>query len=271
MSVAAIAQDGLAVMTYNIRYANAGDWENHWNIRKARLIQQVREEAPDIVGFQEALHEQVVDLESGLPGYDWVGVGRDDGHEAGEYAPIFVRTKRYKILRGGTFWLSSTPDSASIGWDAACKRICTFAVLSEKSSGKKMVVFNTHLDHEGKLARQLSAQLLMRKINELSRGQATILLGDFNFEPSDPLYRTFINAESQLADAFAAPAADSSQTNITFPGNGFAASGPNSGKRIDYIFYSVQLVCHSTTILRAEENGLYPSDHLPQLSRLRWR
>lgn len=75
----------------------------------------------DIVGFQEVLHNQLLDLQALLPGYDCVGVGRDDGKQKGEYSPVFWDGSQFELVRWKTVWLSPHPDQAgSIGWDAVC-------------------------------------------------------------------------------------------------------------------------------------------------------
>lgn len=261
--------DTIVAMTYNIRYDNPQDWKHHWNLRKERLIRQIRTARPHILGCQEVLHNQLADLAAALPQYNHVGVGRDDGNEAGEYAPIFVDEERYKILQSGTFWLSSTPDTPSLGWDAACPRIVTWAQIMENGSRKKLFVFNAHLDHVGTVARQMSVLLLQRKMKELTKGQPALLMGDFNFTPDDANYSLLLNTGSQLKDSFSKAAVDTEP--VTFPGNGFTTAGSEPGKRIDYVLVGTQFRTHRTHVLRSVENGAFPSDHLPLVTWFSWR
>ena len=125
LSVVSQAID-LKVMTWNIRYNNTDDGENAWPLRKSHVTELILFHAPDVIGMQEALLGQVNDIASHLPGYDWVGVGRDDGKNAGEYAPIFYDSRRFQLKEQGWFWLSETPEVPSRGWDAALPRICTY-------------------------------------------------------------------------------------------------------------------------------------------------
>ena len=85
----AMAQE-LTVGSYNIRYRNTTDSinGNGWYKRLKPMCDQIKWERPDIFGAQEVLHQQLMDLAKGLPDYQWIGVGRDDGKEAGEYAAI---------------------------------------------------------------------------------------------------------------------------------------------------------------------------------------
>ena len=155
--------------------------------------------APDILGIQEGLHTQVSYLDDHLKAYDYVGVGRDDGKTRGEYAAIFYRPDRLKLLGDDTFWLSETPQRISVGWDASMERICTYAFFMDKQTGISFLVFNTHFDHIGKIARQKSAQLILKKINELNKdGWPVIVMGDFNLnDQSQPIQLL----SSQLSDA----------------------------------------------------------------------
>ena len=223
------------VMTYNIRYDNAGDSINQWSNRKEKMRTLLKKYDADIIGFQEALSNQVDDLQSMLLNYSYVGIGRDDGKTKGEYAPVFFRNDKYELLSNNTFWLSPTPFVAgSIGWDAAITRICTWVKLKDKTTGKMFFVFNTHFDHIGDTARLMSAQLIIRKINELAEGLPVIVTGDFNSEPSDKGYKTIIKSKKpKLSDTFSkdiSPAAS-----CTF--KGFSVNS-NICKRIDYIFFS---------------------------------
>ena len=87
--------------------------------------------------MQEVLHNQFQDLRAGLPEYDGIGVGRDDGKTAGEYAPLFYRKDKYEVLDSNTFWLAENPDSVGMmGWDAVCVRIATWAKF--KGSRRKV-------------------------------------------------------------------------------------------------------------------------------------
>ena len=146
------------VMTFNIRLDAPSDSANNWKYRKENVYQMITYYHPDLLGMQEVCHNQMEDLKQGLPQYTALGVGRDDGKEAGEYCPIFFNPNRFTLLKNGNFALSEHPDSIGIkGWDASYNRITTWAILKEKRNGKELVFFNTHLDNDGKIARKESA------------------------------------------------------------------------------------------------------------------
>ena len=148
------------VMSFNIRLDHVADSLNNWKYRKDAAAQMIIYYAPDVVGMQEVLKNQLDDLKNRLPQYTVLGVGRADGKEKGEYCSLFYKTDRFDLVKSGNFGLSETPDSIGIkGWDAACERIVTWAVLKDKVSGKELAAFNTHFDHIGKVARRESAVL----------------------------------------------------------------------------------------------------------------
>jgi endonuclease/exonuclease/phosphatase family metal-dependent hydrolase len=158
----------LKVTTYNIRYDNPADGVNQWSNRKTTLIDLIKTNDADILCIQEGLVNQITDLQIALPNYQYVGVGRDDGQRKGEYAAIFYKKEKFRLLKTSNFWLSASPEIAgSIGWDAACVRICTWAQLYSIQDSQSLYVFNTHMDHVGVQSRKNSASLLLKRISEL--------------------------------------------------------------------------------------------------------
>ena len=168
------------VVTCNVRYMSANDGGNSWDFRKERLAAALKGLNADVIGTQEAVNGQKKFLNRRLKGYKVVGVGREDGKKKGEHSAIFYNKKRFKALDCGNFWLSETPDKPSLGWDAACIRIATWAFLEEKSTGKKFFFVNTHLDHVGITARHEGVSLLIRKAHEIGGGCPMVITGDFN-------------------------------------------------------------------------------------------
>jgi len=253
----------LCFLTYNIRYDNPADGADAWPLRRDFLVAQLRFHAPDVFGIQEGLQRQVEYIETQLPAYARVGVGRDDGREAGEYSALFYRKERFKALDSGTFWLSETPDSVSKGWDAALPRICTWALLEESASGRKFWVFNTHFDHVGALARENSAKLILQKIKTFNSANYPVaLLGDLNSEPGSAPVALLQNALSDTHDHCQEPPFGPEGTF-----NGFRFQEPVT-RRIDYIFVSGAWKTRKYAVLSDSRNCHYPSDHLPVLVRV---
>ena len=225
----------LYVGTYNIRYNNPNDEKegNAWAQRCPQLCDFINFEQPEIFGTQEVLVDQLHDLMKGLDGYGYIGVGRDDGKEKGEYAAIFYKKNQLSLLDSGNFWLSPTPERASLGWDAACIRICTWGKFQDKVSGKQFYFFNTHMDHVGTVARRESARLILKRINQLSKGLPTILTGDFNVDQTDEIYQIFSNS-GVLRDCYTNALQRMTPTGTW---NDFMQDS-RSKSRIDHIFVS---------------------------------
>jgi endonuclease/exonuclease/phosphatase family metal-dependent hydrolase len=254
------------VMSYNIRYDNPGDGAHAWPKRKERVANLIRYHEADLLGLQEAELQQLEYLDSALSEHAWVGVGRDDGREAGEFSPVFYRRKLFELLDWGTFWLSETPDEPSLGWDAGIKRIATWTKLLHKGSRDTLYFFNTHFDHRGEEARLQSARLIRQKIDEISGSAPVIVTGDFNTPPDSAPYRALV-AEDRLMDAFGKSVLPHQGALSSF--SGFEVSeGLEADRRIDFIFVSPQWTVHKHAILTDFQAGAFPSDHLPVIARL---
>ena len=248
----------IAVLSYNIRYNSSGDELDLWDLRKTELIDQIKQLDPMSFGVQEATLTQMKDLKAGLPDYDYVGVGRDDGATKGEFSAIFYKSSEMKVLQEDTFWLSETPEKVSVGWDAALPRICTYAKFELMASKKRFWHFNTHFDHMGETARVESAKLIVSKIADLvSTGDALVLSGDFNAEPhEEPIL--------VLNHSFEDPADRVKLQGPVGTFSGFQLNAPLE-RRIDYIFtknVEVKTYQHLDT---KRANGRWISDHLPVL------
>ncbi|QUI23070.1 endonuclease/exonuclease/phosphatase family protein [Vallitalea pronyensis] len=179
----------LCIMTFNIRYDNDWDKEHSWESRKERVVEKIKTIMPHSLGIQEGLIHQVKYLASKLQHYDYAGIAREDGHEKGEFAAIFYDTKKLKLLETDTFWLSETPEQiGSLGWDADCTRICTWAKFQVINSNNVFYHFNTHFDHAGSVAQKESAKLIIKIIKEIAGRFPTVLSGDLNVTPDSEAY-----------------------------------------------------------------------------------
>lgn len=250
------------VMSYNIRFDNPADGPNAWPNRREFLVEQVRKVNPDILGIQESLPEQVSFLAQTLPGYGRAGVGRDE-NGMGESTTIFFRLDRFSLTESRSFWLSETPDEMSKGWDAAIRRICTYARLTDKKSGHALLVLNTHFDHVGEVARKKSAELILRKIGELNtKMDPVVLLGDFNATPdSEPMTKLKggLTEARRVAGKIAQPQPGSF--------NAFD-SGKEAANLIDHIFVSRDFRVEKYEMIVESREGRYPSDHFPVVADL---
>lgn len=249
----------IKVMTYNIRYDNPNDGIHVWENRRDKIISQIRYYQPDFLGLQEVLHTQNSFLKEQLRNYTGLGVGRDDGKEAGEYAPIYFNNARFELIDWGTFWLSETPDRPSKGWDAALPRIATWAKLREIESGKVWNVINTHFDHVGIEARLQSLKLIYSYAMGKMAGGRIVMMGDFNIGPSSEAY-IWLKNQDGLVDSFL-----SAQIVHGPEGTFNAFKHDYLGERIDYIWLSKDLRAISYASISEIWKGIIPSDHWPVL------
>jgi endonuclease/exonuclease/phosphatase family metal-dependent hydrolase len=257
------AQNNMVFLTYNIKLDYPKDGENSWTNRKSFMVRQLQFYEPDIFGVQEAMPNQMKDLDSLLNDYNFVGVGRDDGNNQGEYSAIFYKSDQFKVLNTSTFWLSETPGKVSIGWDAVCNRVCSYALFENKNTNKQFYVFNTHFDHIGVEARKNSAVLIIQKIKEINTEMyPVILMGDFNMQEN---HESIQYISKYLKDSKSVSELGPFGPSGTF--NGFIFNEPVT-ERIDFIFVSSEIKVEKYAVLSDSEDCRYPSDHLPVLIKV---
>ena len=245
------------IMTYNIRLDTETDGINMWDNRKEGIVSLIKEEDVDILGIQEALPNQIDYLSNQLKDYNYIGEGRNGGN-SGEYSAIYFKSEKISLEEEETFWLSETPGVPSIGWDAAINRIVTLGVFYIKNSKKELIVYNTHFDHIGKIAREKSAIMILNHITKNNyQDKSLIVMGDLNANTDEPPIKVL---SEKLEDSFKIiPLKDSIGTF-----NGFDINSKLSD-RIDYIFTKNIKIIDYRHIDKKLPNGLWPSDHLPIL------
>ncbi len=248
----------LKVMSYNIRLGSGKDGTNSWPLRYMSTYEMLKDQAPDVFGVQEALDYQVLFIEKEC-GYEGVGVGRDDGKSKGEHMSIFWNKKTVSMLKWGTFWLSETPEKPSMGWDAACMRTATWALMKCKKTGEKFFFVNTHLDHKGKEAQHNGLMLVIDRIAEINPdGYPMVLTGDFNITPDNSAILA-LDEKMQSARKIA------EKTDNLGTYNGW-------GKKdlvIDYIYVKGFSSCLEYQTVTKKYNGKkFVSDHYPIFARL---
>jgi endonuclease/exonuclease/phosphatase family metal-dependent hydrolase len=258
----------IVVMTYNIRLNTPDDGVNAWPNRKEKVIELVNSHQPSVFGLQEVLADQLNDFEHAFPYYKRIGVGRDDGKEAGEFSPIFFDSKRFSSEAYGTFWLSGTPSiPGSRGWDAACNRIVTWVKLRDVPSDIVFFVFNTHFDHQGRLARRNSAFLLVHAVDSIAGKYPVVITGDFNSTPdSEPVFIMTgrVKPWQMLTDS---RSLCKGRTGPVYTYTGFEV-GKIPGQMIDFIFLKKIPAVLSHRVVDQNDGKYYPSDHLPVVVKL---
>ena len=260
--------ENIKVITFNIRNDNPRDSINAWPNRKNLVIGFLKEEKPDLFGLQEALWHQYAAIDSALEGWSSVGVGRDDGKRKGEMNPLFFNEKRFKMVRGNTFWLSETPDiPGSKGWGANLPRIVTWVELKEIKTGKTLYYFNTHFAHDSDSARVMSASLLLDQVRKIARNEKFIITGDFNMRPDSRAYS--ILTETGKNNPLLSDSYKISQSVPEGPlGTTNGWSDAPRGNRIDYIFVRNGMKVNSIKTVVRKQGNVFISDHWPVVAEI---
>lgn len=251
------------VASFNIRMDTPKDSLDAWGYRKDMVNGLIEYHDLDIVGVQEGFIHQLKDILR-IKRFQYVGVGRDDGKDAGEHCAIFYDINKFEVLDKGDFWYSETPEIPGKGWDAeCCNRICSWVKLKDKKNGKSFYVFNSHFDHQGKKARIESAKLMVKKIVEIANDAPVIAMGDFNSTPESEQIATIgkvLNDSYRITKT--APYGPVGTTNQ------FKWDAPMK-QRIDYIFVNKGVDVLKYASLVDALHKRFPSDHLPVVNRVR--
>lgn len=245
----------MRIMSFNIRCANVG--RDTWEDRIGIVSQTMLDSEADSIGVQEATPEWMQALKENVGGkYAYVGVGRDDGDNEGEYSAIFYLKDKYKAVDSGTFWLSETPDKVSFGWDAACRRVCTWVVLENVETGEKYVHLNSHFDHVGIAARKNSVDLIIDKAKQYS-DLPVVFTADMNVKEGSTNYKQFVDSGVLRDTKFAAPDSMNYCTyHDTKPQN-------HADDVIDYVMINEHFDAVSYKVVTEGIDGRFVSDHYP--------
>jgi endonuclease/exonuclease/phosphatase family metal-dependent hydrolase len=251
----------LRVGTFNLRLDTESDGENSWSHRKDLVNSLVRFHDFDIFGTQEGFKHQLDDI-TAAGDYVYTGGGRDDGKDAGEHSAIIYKKDRFELLEKGDFWYSETPDVPGKGWDATCcNRICSWGKFKDLPSGREFYFFNSHYDHQGRVARRESSKLLISRIKQIASGYPVFATGDYNARPDDEPIQTLLQ-DGLLKDSYVLTKQPPYGTTGTF--QGFRPDAPLQN-RIDFIFVTDGISILKYGVLNERPYGKFPSDHCPVL------
>jgi len=254
-----VSDGEINVMSFNVRRSNILEpGKRDWYWRADLMIDTIGNNAPDIIGFQEVKRLQYRYFQKTLPGYESVTEYRDSSFDP-ESCPIFFRADKYALIGSGTFWLSETPGMMSKGWDGDCYRLCTWVVLTEKSTGRELAVYNTHLDNAGQQARQEGMKLILERIAQ--RGDMPVILtGDMNSGEDSAVYGLMTGA---LLDT----KTEAEDTMDVKTSNSF---GNDGGHIIDYIMVSkTGFEAEKYWVDRDAPGGVFVSDHYAVCARVK--
>lgn len=244
----------LAVVTFNMRMDCLEDGGNSFRYRKTLIEKKIRQETPDIIGFQEMLPHMKDWFKESFPEYEIVGCGRGSDYQD-EHNAVAYKKDKLDLFGLDTFWLSPTPHIPGTRFkeQSICPRICTMVTLKHKDMDKPIRVYNTHLDHEGEQARLIGIQLVLDRINKdyETFPLPSILMGDFNATPDCKEIKV-IEENSPLEDV---------TRSIAYT---YHEYGKLEDKiKIDYIYKSKEIKCNKVEAWDDVEEGIYLSDHYP--------
>lgn len=249
----------LKIATFNLRMDTPSDGENAWFHRKDMVNDLICFYGFDLFGTQEGFTHQLNDILR-LSDYRFIGVGRDDGKDAGEHCAIFYRSDRFKVLDQGDFWLSEHPEKPGRGWDGTCcNRICTWGKFEDLKNHKQFYFFNVHYEYEGDVARRESSNLMISRIKSIAGNQPVFLTGDFNAFPTEEPIR-ILNDSGFLNDSYKITKEAPFGPVCTYHGYD---STIKTEERLDYIWVTDSIQIDKYGVLTNTLYGHTPSDHFP--------
>lgn len=252
----------MKVMTFNLRADNLIDFGNRWNTRSNMVYDIVKQTDCDIIGLQEVTNKMDEDIKKFIRGYHIIGQGRTKNLFV-ERNTLLIKEK-YPILKEQTFWLSKYPNKeGSTMWHSLFPRICTM-VICQVDKGRKVAIYNTHLDCLSPVARNNGISIILKKISEQQQIEEMpiILMGDFNAQPNSKVI------EKLRKDTKTFKAVQDLKTELYKMATMGGFKGKTKGRHIDYIFVSEELNVLDVEIVHYDKSGKQPSDHYPIMAVL---
>jgi endonuclease/exonuclease/phosphatase family metal-dependent hydrolase len=255
----------LTVMTYNLRFASPNP-PNAWPQRRPLMAELIANLAPDVFGTQEGLYGQLQDLAADLPGFQWIGLGRDGGSRS-EFMAVFYRTARLEPLAFDHFWLSDTPEViGSKTWGPKLARMVTWVKFRDRQTKREFIFINTHFDHQVQAAREKSAQLIRERNATFDAKLPVLLVGDFNAAAGSNKAYAMLTDDKFFTDIWTTARERVNEGIATF--NSFKAI-QKGGARIDWILSRGAVTADRIEIVTFSRDGQFPSDHCPVVAKLR--
>ncbi len=247
----------MKIMSFNIRCANVGN--ETWQDRIGIVCQTILESGADSIGLQEAHTDWMKVLRKELSGkYGIIGIGRDDGKDAGEHSAILYLKEKYELKDTGNFWLSETPDVPSLGWDAECIRICTWGIFENKETKEQYMHINTHFDHVGVVARRKSVEMIIEKAKSFPL-MPVVFTADMNIVEGNENYLQFVNSDFFSDTKYMALDKDET-SKCTFHDT---TPKEHEGCVIDYIMVNGNWEVKKYRVMTEGIDGRFVSDHYP--------
>ena len=253
----------LKVISFNICCSN-GPVGHTLEECAPRVIDVITKKDPDIIGFQEFTPRWHGLLDEFIKenGYELFIMYRAESNKEG--TPMLWKKDKFECLDKGYFWLSDTPEVESKGWDEyGCHRICLWAKLKEKESGKVFIAANTHFGF-GDQCQTDSARLILSRINAHGT-DAVFVTADYNFNSEMLGYKEMTR---DFVDVTATTTGDKTPTYHGYDlanamtDDEIRVTGKTFGGHIDFCFANPKGMTPITgKVLRENFDGKFPSDH----------
>lgn len=260
-------KESVRIMSYNMPQTKDGILP--WDSRYPYIQNYLLTIKPDLIGMQEPVRVELLNLLAGMPNYSMLGRARDNGVESGEYSPIIYRTDKYYVEHTGTYWLSTTPDKAgSKNWGSQCVRIATWGIFRDKKTSARFLYTNTHLDHISDSARTHQMEVIKEQMQKITQQYGTMpmmLTGDFNVSSTSS--GAYIQAVNYLI-----PMKDAWLTSAKRMGDGLTFPATNATKKIDFVMISKEITSELAYTQQTETVvGEVLSDHRPHWADISWQ
>ncbi len=245
------------IISSNIRFDNPSDGDHQWKYRKNILAEIINDFKPHLLGTQEGWKPQIYDFLHSL------NLKLADNHREWilerMYPCIFYNPEEIEVIESGDIWLSETPEvPASISFNSAFPRLCTWIKGIFKKSQTPFIYVNTHLDHSNEEPRREQIKVLMSEIEKVnSENHPLILSGDFNESPSCDVRKEISERWPSLQDPWFKHKGEEEDSHHKF------GIPRNNGSRIDWILLDKKFNATKIKLDKSSKDGIFPSDHYP--------
>ncbi|ERL84882.1 hypothetical protein D910_02305 [Dendroctonus ponderosae] len=190
----------------NDNFARCPEEALDWNHRKYLIVEEIIEYCPDVICLQEVDHFHFLKHVLETQGYTGMFFPKPDspcfyidGNNGPDGCAIFFRTDKFELLRAETRILEI--------WRIQSNQVALLMILKVKQTGQEICVVTTHLKarRSALLAtlRNEQGKDLLEFVRQNCGDRPTILSGDFNAEPAEPIYGTVLGSGQHLASAYA--------------------------------------------------------------------
>ncbi|KAL1117149.1 hypothetical protein AAG570_004476 [Ranatra chinensis] len=249
----------------------------HWNRRRYLLTEEIIKYSPDIICLQEVDHFKYLKKTLATQGYEGMFFPKPDSpcmyikdNNGPDGCAIFYLADKFEFVQKETRILEV--------WRVQSNQVAIITILKDKHTGEELCIATTHLKaRSGALLAALRNEQgkdLLDFVSAHASDRPVILCGDFNAEPTEPIYSTVLNHQAlRLSSAYGYGGCEPPYTTWKVRQEGEVCH------TIDYIFYSKDKfkVVDVLQFPTGDDIGQgrvpsmsYPSDHFSLVCDLRF-